>query len=126
MVNQPPACMFYWADFRMSTDTFSVAQVGVYHRLLTSEWINGPLPTQMSRLAKIVGVDVRNMKKMWDAGVGKKLVGQILKDDKLIVETLDYAREFGHKPELDKKLRKQKESIKSGLTFLFDNLPDSE
>ena len=74
VMKSPPACMFYWADFRMSTDTFSVAEVGTYQRLLGSQWINGHLPTEISKLAKIAGVDPRNMKKMWASAVGKKFV----------------------------------------------------
>jgi uncharacterized protein YdaU (DUF1376 family) len=56
----------------MSTDRWTVSQVGAYHRLLTSQWINGPLPNSISDLARIAGVDHRNMKKMWDSVIGKK------------------------------------------------------
>jgi uncharacterized protein YdaU (DUF1376 family) len=56
----------------MDTSHWTTAQVGAYFRLLMYEWVNGGVPTKMAALARIAGIDVRNMQKMWSAEIAKK------------------------------------------------------
>lgn len=74
-MTNPPAFQLYAADFLIDTLDWTPAQVGAYCRLLFTEWVNGPLPNNMSELARIAGVpDVRTMYKMWHAKLGKKFI----------------------------------------------------
>jgi uncharacterized protein YdaU (DUF1376 family) len=69
---KPPAFQLYAADFYMDTVGWTATEVGVYFRLLMHEWINGPLPANNSALARIGGIDHRNMQKMWSVVLAKK------------------------------------------------------
>jgi|GEM_PF-2779387 len=69
---KPPAFPLYAADFYMDTASWTAAEVGAYFRLLMHEWVNGPLPSKNVELARIAGVDIRNMKKMWEETIGEK------------------------------------------------------
>ena len=73
-MSKAPAFQLYAADFYTDTMSWTATSVGVYFRLLMHEWINGPLPTSMAKLARIAGVDARNMQKMWSAELAKKFV----------------------------------------------------
>ena len=72
-----PAFQLYAADFYMDTAGWTAAEVGAYFRLLMHEWVNGPLPADNSSRARIAGVDVRNMQKMWSAVIAKKFTADI-------------------------------------------------
>lgn len=71
-MSNPPAFQLYAADFYMDTASWTPAQVGAYFRLLMHQWINGNVPNKISSLARIAGVDTRNMQKMWSAELAKK------------------------------------------------------
>jgi uncharacterized protein YdaU (DUF1376 family) len=73
-MSKAPAFQLYAADFYTDTVSWTAAEVGVYFRLLMHEWINGPLPSSMSKLARIAGVDARNMQKMWSAELANKFL----------------------------------------------------
>lgn len=69
-----PAFQLYAADFYMDTLDWTATEVGAYIRLLLREWTDGPLTPKMANLARIAGVDVRNMQKMWSAVLAKKFL----------------------------------------------------
>lgn len=69
-----PAFQLYAADFYMDTAEWTATEVGVYFRLLLHEWVNGSLPANNSALARIAGVDHRNMQKMWSVAIAKKFI----------------------------------------------------
>ena len=71
-MGKAPAFQFYAADFFMDTNSWTPSQVGAYCRLLMYEWVNGSLPAQIGKLARIAGIDPRNMQKMWSAEIAKK------------------------------------------------------
>jgi len=68
-----PAFQFYSADFYMDTADWTISETGIYIRLLMYQWINIELPSEMSRLARIAGCDVRTLQKCWSQCLGKKL-----------------------------------------------------
>ena len=51
-----PAFPLYASDFDMDTNTWTNEEVGVYLRLLLAEWVNGGLPDDPQKLAKIVRI----------------------------------------------------------------------
>ncbi len=67
-----PAFQLYAADFYMDTVEWSSTQVGIYFRLLMYEWVNGVLPNDEKRLARIAGTDPGNFKKTWAQDIAKK------------------------------------------------------
>lgn len=71
-MTKPPAFQLYAADFCMDTLDWTATQVGVYMRLLMYEWVNGGLSPKIANLARIGGVDPRNMQKMWSTVIAKK------------------------------------------------------
>lgn len=73
-MSKAPAFQLYAADFYTDTVSWTATEVGVYFRLLMHEWINGPLPSSMAKLARIGGVDARNMQKMWSAELANKFI----------------------------------------------------
>lgn len=48
-----PAFQLYAQDFDMDTGAWTAQEVGVYLRLLLYEWVNGPIPDDIDRLARI-------------------------------------------------------------------------
>jgi uncharacterized protein YdaU (DUF1376 family) len=60
-----PAFQMYAADFLTDTSHWEADEVGVYTRLLLTQWINGNLPADMNRLARIAGTSVDVMTKIW-------------------------------------------------------------
>ena len=70
--NDPPAFQLYAADFYMDTTAWSATQVGIYFRLLMHEWVNGSIPNDEKRLARIGGIDPGNFKKAWVQDISKK------------------------------------------------------
>ncbi len=65
MAKNPPACQFYWADFLTSTADMPPENVGAYMRLLGHQWINGSIPADHTRMARIAGVPLKQFKQMW-------------------------------------------------------------
>jgi len=64
-MGKPPAFLLYAADFYMDTNTWTIDEIGVYTRLLMSEWVNGPLPNEESRLARAAGCTLHRFKNSW-------------------------------------------------------------
>ena len=67
-----PAFQLYASDFYMDTASWTISETGIYMRLLMHQWVETELPTEMSRLARIAGCDVRTMQKCWSAVIAKK------------------------------------------------------
>ena len=60
-----PAFQFYASDFLTDTQSWETEEVGIYIRLLANEWVNGPLPNDEKRLARIAGCDTETFKNHW-------------------------------------------------------------
>lgn len=69
-----PAFQLYAADFLVDTLDWSATQVGIYFRLLMYEWVNGSIPNDCKRMARISGVDVGNFKKCYLQDIENKFV----------------------------------------------------
>jgi uncharacterized protein YdaU (DUF1376 family) len=67
-----PAFQFYAADFDMATRGWLPEEVGVYMRLLCAQWITGPLPKEMRRLAAIAGITAQEFEDIWKNTLGAK------------------------------------------------------
>jgi len=72
IMGKAPAFQFYASDFYMDTIDWTIAETGIYIRLLMSQWINIDLPPEMPRLARIAGCDTRTMQKCWNQCTAKK------------------------------------------------------
>jgi uncharacterized protein YdaU (DUF1376 family) len=68
-----PAFQLYAADFSMDTDAWSVDEVGIYTRLLLSQWVNGDLPEDPTRLARIAKCSLKKFLPGWRT-IQKKFV----------------------------------------------------
>ena len=89
-MSQPPAFQLYAADFYMDTISWSNEEIGIYLRLLLSEWINGPLDFNAKHLAGISQISLRKFGIKW-VKIGDKFV---LNDDgKIINVKLEMVRE---------------------------------
>jgi uncharacterized protein YdaU (DUF1376 family) len=60
-----PMLPWYPTSFVGSTMHFSFEERSVYRALLDAQWIMGPLPTDLSRLARLVGVDDELFTQVW-------------------------------------------------------------
>ncbi len=49
----------------MDTNSWRVEEIGIYQRLLMSEWVNGSLPKNEDRLARIAGCSLKKFQKGW-------------------------------------------------------------
>jgi uncharacterized protein YdaU (DUF1376 family) len=49
----------------MDTNDWTVAEMGIYQRLLLSQWVNGDLPPESSRLARIAGCSQKVFDHSW-------------------------------------------------------------
>ena len=97
-----PAFQFYAADFLTDTSDWTPEEVGVYIRLLSTQWINGSLPNDMGRLARISGTAVATMVEIW-LTLGCKFVEA--PDGKLLnpkLEEVRYQRETFLKKQSEK------------------------
>lgn len=68
-MNKPPAFQFYAADFLVDARVklMSLEERGAYVTLLAHAWIEGPLPRELPRLAKLCDVSVADMERIWPA-----------------------------------------------------------
>ena len=66
LVGKMPAFPLYAADFDMDTNTWTNDEVGVYLRLLLSQWVNGPLPNDTKKLAKIVRISPKKFQNVFN------------------------------------------------------------
>lgn len=60
-----PAYQNYASDFMAKTISWDAIEVGIYVRLRNAQWVNGGLPNEDVRLAKIAGVDTETFQKAW-------------------------------------------------------------
>jgi uncharacterized phage protein (TIGR02220 family) len=58
-----PSFQIYAADLYVDTNEWTCEEVGAYTRLLMSEWVNGDLPSDPKRLARITGQDLKRFQK---------------------------------------------------------------
>ena len=61
-----PAYPMYAQDFDMDTAAWGIDEIGIYVRLLNYEWINGHIPNDLARIAKIVRISPRKLQKSWE------------------------------------------------------------
>lgn len=73
-MEKAPAFQLYASDFYMDTNGWSALEVGVYFRLLMSEWVNGQLPDDTQRLSRIAQIDQPEFVKLWQVVLRKKFV----------------------------------------------------
>lgn len=66
-----PAFLFYSKDWLSGTADLHPAEKGVYIDLLAHQHQRGTLPTEMDRLARLVGLTVNEFEQIWKV-VGKK------------------------------------------------------
>lgn len=64
-MGKSPAFQLYASDFYMDTSGWTATQIGIYFRLLMSEWVNGSLPNNIKRLARIAQIDPGNFLKSY-------------------------------------------------------------
>lgn len=64
-MGKSPAFQMYASDFLVDTNDWTVDEVGIYLRLLLSEWVNKNLPNDEKRLSRIAGCDYQKFKKKW-------------------------------------------------------------
>jgi len=64
-MSEAPAFQLYSADFYVDTNEWSVDEVGIYTRLLLSQWSNKSLPDNITRLARIAGCSPQKFQKAW-------------------------------------------------------------
>ena len=64
-MKQPPAFQLLARDFVFVTTALSLEATGAYMRLLCFQWIDGSLPPQIARLAKLVGVAPEDFRRVW-------------------------------------------------------------
>ncbi len=60
-----PAFQFYASDFLTDTQSWDINEVGIYIRLLSNQWVNGCLPSDLTRLSRIAGCTHEEIKKAW-------------------------------------------------------------
>jgi len=64
-MGKAPAFQTYASDFYMDTNSWTIEEIGIYQRLLLTEWVNGGLPDNEERLARIAGCKLKIFKKFW-------------------------------------------------------------
>jgi len=89
-LGKTPAFQLYAADFYMDTNSWSIDEIGIYTRLLFSEWVNGPLPNDITRLARIAGCSTKRFQKGWSQ---IKLKFSETEDNKLFNPRLEEVRQ---------------------------------
>ena len=89
-MNKSPAFRLYAADFDMDTNTWELEEIGLYFRLLMSQWVNGPLPNDPQKLSKIARTSVKKFNYLFE-----KISHKFKKngDDKLYNQRLEDERE---------------------------------
>jgi uncharacterized protein YdaU (DUF1376 family) len=73
----------------MDTNTWTIDEIGIYTRLLFSEWVNGPLPNDETRLARASGCGVKRFRAGWSQVKSKFTLTD---DDKLFNTRLEDVR----------------------------------
>jgi len=89
MSDKPPAFQFYANDFIGATSSWSNEEVGIYMRLLCHQWVNGHIPSDEKRIARIVSMSIDEFREAWSV-VGDKF--QAAGKDKLRNKRLEEVR----------------------------------
>lgn len=71
-----PAFQFYTKEFLSSSKVIamSMTERGVYITLLALQWEDGSLPSEMPALANMVGLNVKQLERMWPHNLGRCFV----------------------------------------------------
>lgn len=85
-----PAFQMYSADFFMDTNHWTIEEMGIYTRLLLTEWSQGSLPFEIPRLARIAGCSSKKFQ-LWWGTISVKFIPN--GDGKLINLRLEEERE---------------------------------
>ena len=64
-MGKSPAFQLYASDFDMDTASWNNEEVGIYFRLLMYQWVNGNIPSDTKRLAKIVRMSHKKFQNSW-------------------------------------------------------------
>jgi len=89
----------------MDTNTWELEEIGLYFRLLMSQWVNGPLPDERKKLSKIARISSKKFHNLFPKirhkfkqnGDGK-LFNQRLEDERQKqVKYLEKQSNFGRK-----------------------------
>jgi uncharacterized protein YdaU (DUF1376 family) len=64
-MGKAPAFQLYAGDFFLDTLEWELEELGLYTRLLFYEWVNGPLPNDPQKLAKISLIRARKLAQLW-------------------------------------------------------------
>lgn len=118
-----PAFQMYAADFLTDTSHWEAEEVGVYTRLLLTQWVNGSLPSNQERLARIAGVPVEAMVKIW-LTIGCKFVddgnGNLINPrlEKSRSDKEAYLRQQSEKGKKSAAARKNKPKINRGSNLV--------
>lgn len=66
MSGKAPAFQFYANDFLGGTLEMSTGEAGAYIRLLCFQWINGSLPNDQEKCARIAGSSIHEIRAIWN------------------------------------------------------------
>lgn len=90
-MNKPPSYPHFAQDWLAGTAHLSLECQGAYKRLCDHEWIDGPLPNDHAKLARLLGVTPRRFEKIWAdlsdhflVGVDGRLYNDRLERERLI------------------------------------------
>jgi uncharacterized protein YdaU (DUF1376 family) len=72
-MNKAPAYQMYAEDLLVDTLSWTNEELGVHVRLFNYQWANGALPAEFDRMAKIAGISVSKLRKLWVV-IGEKYV----------------------------------------------------
>ena len=70
-MGKSPAFQLYASDFDMDTASWNNDEVGIYFRLLMYQWVNGSVPSDVARLAKIARMSQKKFQNRWKIISGK-------------------------------------------------------
>ncbi len=73
VVEKAPAFQFYPKEFLSSSKVIAMtpAERGAYITLLSMQWLDGSLPTDLSVLARLVGLPTATFKRLWPANLAR-------------------------------------------------------
>ncbi len=99
---RPPAFQFYAGDFLSRTTGWSPSERGALITLMASQWINGPLPKDLDRLARICSCSLGEFESAW------KVISKLFtaKNEVVYIERIE-----GYRNELNER---RKQASKAG------------
>ena len=94
-MSKAPAFQLYAADFYMDTISWSAEVVGVYFRLLMHQWVNGSIPDDIEKIARIAGTMTDRNWRSNTAGIWRELCHKFvtLPDGNLVNVRLENTRQ---------------------------------